>query len=214
MKKLLIFSAGTGGVEILKIIVEDINKSRPTWEFIGFVDPYFEGGDHRLCGYPVFTGDLPAPADDIFAATCMMDNRIRRKIIEEEIEGNGYKLTSLIHPSVILPSDWQDPPGFIAFPGVKINHSCKFGKGIIAHYNTVIGHDLDIGDYVFFGPSVTACSRSAIGDNSTLGAGSVLIPGSIIGHDAVVGAGMTVFSKVKDYTSVVALPRTITTRLK
>jgi len=119
LKKLLIFSAGTGGLETLKIIVEDINKSRPTWEFLGFVDTDPEQENRRIDGYPVFTGDLPAPADDVFAATCMMDNKIRRKIIEEEIEGSGYQLTSLVHPSVILPSDWQDPPGFIAFPGLK-----------------------------------------------------------------------------------------------
>jgi len=72
---------------------------------------------------------------------------------------------------------------------------------------------MDIGDYVFFGPSVTACSRSAIGDNTTLGAGSILIPGSDIGRNAMVGAGTTVFSKVKDNTSIVALPRTMTTKI-
>lgn len=214
MKKLLIFSAGTGGVETLKIIVEDINKVRPAWEFLGFVDPYFEGEGRRLYGFPVFTGDLPAPAEDIFAVTCMMDNQIRRKIVEQEIEEGGYQLTSLIHPSVILPSDWQDPPGFVAFPGVKINHSCKFGKGVIAHYNTVIGHDLEIGDYVFFGPSVTACSRSVIGADTSLGAGAILIPGSKIGANALIGAGTTVFSEVKDSTRVITLPRVITSKME
>ncbi|MBC8277760.1 MAG: hypothetical protein H8E46_05975 [FCB group bacterium] len=68
--------------------------------------------------------------------------------------------------------------------------------------------------FVFFGPSVTACSRSTIGENTTLGAGSVLIPGSDIGRNAMVGAGTTVFSKVKDNTSVITIPRVIAAKME
>ena len=215
MKKLLIFGAGTGGAEAYKIIVEDINKTVPTFDFLGFVDTDPDLHGKTIFGYPVHVGNYPdIGREEICAAVCLMDNKIRRKVIELEIEGKGLILTDLIHPSVIRPDDFSIPSGFIAFPGVKINHSTQIGKGVIAHYNTIIGHDVEIGDYVFLGPSTTVCSLSKIGEMTTLGAAATLIPGSSVGKNVSIGAGGTVFSPVADNTSINIFQRLITSEIK
>ena len=38
MNKLLIFSAGQGGKELLFVIIEDINRINNCWNVLGFVD--------------------------------------------------------------------------------------------------------------------------------------------------------------------------------
>ncbi len=214
MNKLLFFSAGRGSKEVLKVIVESINKIEPTWEVLGFVDAEYKKGMKSYCNYPVFNPTSLKKDEDIYGICVVKDNTLRKKITENEIIENGFKLATLIHPSVCNPSDFNYGLGSIVYPSVKISHNVKIGKGVIVNYNSILGHDLIIKDYSFIGPSVTFTGQCKVGEFCQIGAGATFMEGVIVDSGSVVGLGSSIFSNVKKDTSVVDLPRKLVKRLK
>ncbi len=214
LKKILIFGAGDGGKEILKIIIEDINKINPTWEVIGFIDIDPKKKDNKIFGYTVFYKDFGGNPNGIYGISGVKNNRIRQNIIKKEIGEKGFKLASLIHPSVIKPNDFANDSGVAIFPSVKISYNVKIGEGVLINYDTLLGHDLRIGDYTFVGPSVTIPGGCSIGNSCIIGAGSTFVEGVSIGDNAIIGAGTMVFSEVRASTSVTDMPRKIASQLK
>ena len=214
MNKIIIFGAGSGGKEILRMIINDINNYSPTWDVVAFIDKNIQSNKRYIDGIPILDSTDKFNGEKLYGACSNMDNKLRKNIIEKEIEGNGITLTSLIHPSAKL---YEKPPsdsGCIIFPGVKIGYNVELGKGVVISYNNLIGHDISIGDFSFIGPSCSVCARSRIGNNVTLGVGANLIPDSIIGNNSIVGAGTTILSKVNDNTSVISLSKIFSTKVK
>lgn len=222
MKKLLIFGAGDGGQEILKVLLQDINQMNPTWEVLGFVDDKWienhypaldkskEGTEAVVCGHSVFGIEYFSDATDIYGICGIMGPCLRQKIIEDEVEGRGFKLASLVHPSVTIANDFLINPGTVIFPNVSISHNVKIGKGVFINYNCVLGHEVIIGNYTTISPSSTINARCNIGHNCTIGSGATLVPDITMEDNALIGAGSTIFSKVKSRTSVTDFPRKIT----
>ena len=102
LKNLIIFGAGEGSEELLKILIEDINASLPTWKVLGFKDKNTKNDSSELFGYPVLKNEYDKISGEIYGICSVMENKIRHKIIKEEIINKGYILTSLIHPSANL----------------------------------------------------------------------------------------------------------------
>jgi sugar O-acyltransferase (sialic acid O-acetyltransferase NeuD family) len=222
MKKLLIFGSGNSGVEILKILIQDINKVTPQWEVLGFVDDKWidthypnldkskEGAVATVEGYSVFGVEYFEDSKNIFGICGIMGPCTRKKVIEEEIEGKGFQLASLVHPSVIKSDDFVVEPGAVILPNVSISHNVKIGKGLLINYNCVLGHDVNVGSYTTISPSSIVNARCIIGNNCIIGSGATLVPDIKMEDNSLVGAGSTVFSKVKSGTSVTDFPRKIT----
>lgn len=210
LKKILIFGAGEGSQEIVKVIIDDINKVKPTWQILGFVDTDHKKTGIEILGYTVFGASLNGNCEEIFGICGVMNCGLRQKIIEDEIEKNGIHLASLIHPSAITSGDFQSGPGLIIYPGVKVSYGVRVGKGVFINYNSVLGHHVAIGDYAFIAPSATINARCTIGRSCVIGSGATLIPGISIGENAVVGMGTAIFSTVKPGGTVTDLPRKIT----
>ncbi|MFH1288889.1 MAG: acetyltransferase [bacterium] len=212
LKKILIFSAGEGSQEIVRVIIEDINRIKPTWEILGFVDINREKVGTEIAGYPVF-GESPeaeVDSDEIFGICGVMNCELRQKIIEDEIEKKGFNLASLIHPSAMKLDDFQSGPGLIMYPGVKVSYGVRLGKGVFINYNSMLGHHVSIDDYTFIAPSVTINARCLIGKLCMIGSGATFVPGVSVGDKAAVGVGTTIFSTVKSGIAVTDFPRKIT----
>lgn len=213
MKKLIFFGAGEGSREVLHIIINDINKIKPTWQVLGFVDDDPKKSGINCDGYPVFGGEYNGDTKDIYGACGLMNNHHRNRIIEDKIIAKGFSLASLIHPSIIKSDDFEAGEGLIIFPGVKISYNVKLGRGVMVNYNCLLGHDLRVGDYSFIGPSVTIPGRCQIGRLCLIGAGATFVPGIKIEDNSIIGAGSTIFSNVRKNSSVVDLPRKLTKQI-
>lgn len=212
LKKILIFGAGEGSQEIVRVIIDDINRIKPTWKVFGFIDVDRKKIGTEILGYPVFGESYNADfgSDEIFGICGVMNCGLRQKITEDEIEKKGFHLASLIHPSVIKPDDFESGPGLIMYPGVKVSYDVKLGKGVFINYNSMLGHHVSIDDYTFIAPSATINARCSIGKSCVIGSGATFIPGVSVGSNAVVGIGTTIFSTVKSGSVVTDLPRKIT----
>jgi len=67
------------------------------------------------------------------------------------------------------------------------------------HSNSVIGHSVQIGDFVSISPLVSIVGPSVIGSYSFIGAGSVVLPGTRIGTNVIIPAGSVVKHDLKDF---------------
>ena len=207
MKKIVIFGAGEGSVEILKVVIEDINLFKPSWEFIGFVDGKKSIQNQTIHGYPVFGSVNEIEAKNLYGACGVMDNMIRKKIIFDEIMANQIKLATLIHPSVTKTSDLAYNEGLIIFPGCRMSYNVKFGMGVIINYNCVLCHDQVIKDFTKICPTVTIAGQCTIGESCTIGASATLIQGVLVDDNATVGIGSTVIKNVDKNIQIMDLPR-------
>ena len=82
-KNIFIFGAGDGSQELLRVLIDDINKITPTWDVLGFIDNDPEKVGTELLGYPVFDNSLDPDSDEIYGISGVMDCELRQKIIEE-----------------------------------------------------------------------------------------------------------------------------------
>jgi sugar O-acyltransferase (sialic acid O-acetyltransferase NeuD family) len=206
-KKILIFGAGQGSQELLRIIIEDINRISLSWEVIGFIDKDISKKGAIISGYSVIGTKYDGATNDIFGICGVMNNEIREKITNEEIIGNGLKLATLIHPSVIKASDFIPSAGLIVYPGSQISYNVRTGKGVYVNYNCVLGHDLVVDDYAYIGPSVTIPGGCKIGRLCVLGAGVNLLQGISVGDHSTIGIGTTLFRDIGKNKLVMDLPR-------
>jgi sugar O-acyltransferase (sialic acid O-acetyltransferase NeuD family) len=209
MNKIIIFGTGEGSQELLKVIIDDINRMKPSWEIIGFIDKDLSNKGEKIYGYPVLGTDYDGDANNIYGVCGVMDNELRKKIIHEEILGKGFRLASLIHPSIVQVPDFIHDSGVIMYPGSNISYNVKIGKGVTVNYNCVLGHDLVIDDYTYIGPSVTIAGQCTIGELCTIGAGSTLLQGVSIGNYSTVGIGTTIINNIDQNIHIIDFPRKI-----
>ena len=209
LKKLIIFGAGEGSAEVLKILIEDINSISPTWEVLGFKD-IKENKNPELFGYPIIINEYDSISTEVYGICSVMDNELRFKIINKEIISKGYNLASLIHPSVEKAKDFKHGDGLIIFPGTKISYGVEVGTGVYLNYNSMIGHDVKINNYTFVAPSATINARCNIGNKCVIGSGATIAPGVSVGNNSIIGLGSSLFGDVPDNMSVVDYPKKIT----
>ena len=212
MKKIVIFGAGDGSKEILKVIIEEINKVKISWEFLGFIDNGKDIRNNSIYGYPVYDSVKKFDIENLYGTCGVMNNSIRKKILSDEILGNGLKLASLVHPSVLILPGLTFAEGVIIYPGVNISHNVKIGTGVIVNYNCVIGHDSIIGNYSYLSPSATINGNCKVGKFCTIGSSSTLLQGISIDENSTVGIGTTVLDDVEKDTQIIDLGRKIITK--
>lgn len=208
MDKLLLYTAGSGSREAL-LAIKQLNEYKQTWKILGFVDKDPKIIGTELDGYPVFGPDHKEHAKDVYGICCILNPKIRKRLIEEDIEGQGLRLATIIHPSVRIPDDFEVGPGSVIMPSVQVSFDVKLGKGVFVLWNALLGHNLRAGDYTTILSSASITGGCTIGENSIIGAGATLNVNVSIGKDSIVGIGTTVLRNVGDNKSVVALPRQI-----
>ena len=206
MDKLLIYTAGSASREV-KLVVDQLNEEKPTWEIIGFVDEDPKVIGREVDGIPVFDPEHKEQANDVYGVCPVLNPFVRQRITETLIEGGGLKLATIFFPSVRLPRDLEIGKGSIVMPAVLFGYNVKLGKGVLVWWRALIGHDLRVGDYSSILSSANITGGCTIGERSTIGAGATLHVGVTVGNDSIVGIGTTVFQNVGNNKSVVTVSR-------
>ena len=80
------------------------------------------------------------------------------------------------------------------------------GRQVVLLANTVLNHDVRIGDYTLVASGVCAAGRASIGRSCYLGAGSQLIQDVAIADNCLVGMGSVVLQDVPAGTVVAGVP--------
>jgi sugar O-acyltransferase (sialic acid O-acetyltransferase NeuD family) len=209
MKRLLLIGAGSGSREVL-LLVDRINRVKPEWEVIGFVDenPAMAGG--KVDGLPVYGPDHEL-SGEIYVASGVMDPKARERLLLSHGEQRGFQLATLIAPDVILPRDFVTGPGTVIFAGVVVSFDVQLGKGALVNWGVALGHHLRAGDFVTILTYALITGGCRIGSHTVIGARATLNIKVSVGSNALIGVGTTVIQNVPDNKRILALPRIIET---
>jgi sugar O-acyltransferase (sialic acid O-acetyltransferase NeuD family) len=212
MKQILLFSAGSGSREILRII-QDINEVNPTWHILGFVDNNVEAVTKKVDGFPVYRSDDFPFSKNIHGICGILDQALCKKVVETEIEANQVQLATIIHPSVIMDKETEIGAGSVLHPGVCISYNVKIGKCVVILYRAILGHDVEVGNYNRILSSTVINGGGSIGENCMIGASVTIAARISIGKNSVIGIGTTVINNIDEGKSVMAMPRQIITEI-
>ena len=75
--------------------------------------------------------------------------------------------------------------------------------------NTVLGHDLRVGEYTSIMPSATISGKCKIGESCLIGSGTIINQGITVGKESLVGIGTTIIKDIPNKTSVTDFPRKV-----
>jgi sugar O-acyltransferase (sialic acid O-acetyltransferase NeuD family) len=80
---------------------------------------------------------------------------------------------------------------------VSVKDSCIMSKAKVAsfvhvHTYSIVGHDCEVGEHTFIGPSVILGGRVVVGKSSRIFMGARILPGVVIGNNVAVTAGSVV----------------------
>ena len=212
-KKILIFSAGPAGREVNQLIIS-INKVNPEWEVVGYVDDDPKKSNKIIDKIKIYSNKNKPKKKEIYAICGIMDHKIRKKIYNQEIIKDGYKLTNLIHPNIEQPKCFKLGIGNIIFGNVHISFEVKIGNfSLISNYCD-LGHNLIMQDYSTVMPSVVIGGNCKIGNNTLIGSGTKIHQGLKIGKNCKIGMGTLITNEVEENKIIVDYPRKITKDIK
>ncbi|MEZ5757447.1 MAG: acetyltransferase [Emcibacteraceae bacterium] len=166
---------------------------------LGFTDLEIKSGtnifdDFNVLGTDDILDDFATDEIEVTIGVGFLPKKNWRKAIFEKISYKGFKIKTVIHPSVTLGSYILLGEGCQLIAGAIIQTGCKIGKNVIVNTGASIDHDVTIGDFCHIAPGATICGDVKIGENCFIGAGATIIQGINIGHNVTVGAGVLVRS--------------------
>lgn len=211
MKKIYIVGAGGFGRELLWWI-KDINKMRPTWEIVGFLDDDPHALDSYECDFGI-VGSIQEwePKEDEEFALALGSPALKRKIAGI-MEAKGAKFATVIHPTAMLSEFAHYGKGFIMFPNSKLSANSTVGD-FVTLLSSPIGHDTEIGDFSVISGNCNVVRNVVIGKDVFLAAGVCIAQDIHIGDGAYLGLGCVVLKDVQPGATMFgnparAMPRT------
>lgn len=207
MKDIAIFGVGGFGREVLTLI-EDINKTKPTYKIVGFFDDGHEKGE-MVNGYPVLgkTQELNQWPTELSVAISIGNPEVKKRVIDK-ISNPNVNYPTLIHPNVIIgDSDYvKIGKGCIICAGNIITTNIEIGNFVILNLGCTVGHDTIIKDFAAFMPSCNISGEVLIEEGVYCGTGVKIINQTSIGEYATIGAGAVVTKPIPGHCTAVGVP--------
>lgn len=205
MKNLLIIGARGFGREVFATATESAGYKE---EFIvkGFLDDH-KGALDGLSGYPPIIDSVEnyQPCSEDLFITALGDVQAKKKY-SNIILDKGGEFYSLIHKDVFIRSTSSIGKGCLIMRNAAISCNVKVGDYVSLMANSIIGHDVTIGNGSHLGPFVFMGGRSETEAGAQLHARATILPDIHIGKNAVIGAGSVVMKNVEEYTTVFGNP--------
>jgi len=205
MKNLIIY--GGSNTNLIKLI-DLINRDKPTWKIIGYLDDVLYGKKKEVMGYPILgTGkDLPkVKKSDMFFTNNVGNDTESRLIVTRLMEKNRVQFANIIAPGVDTKYVTMGKDVTI-FDGAKLGIHVEIGDHVLIRWASLVTHDNTIGNHAFIGPNVTLCGNTQVGEGAYVGAGSTVIENIKIGSWCKIGAGAVVVKNVKERDVVAGVP--------
>lgn len=203
MKNIVIIGAGDLGKEVVWLI-EDINKKKPTYVILGFLDDDKGKKDSEFYGYKVL-GTISQLEElrqrkPISAVIAIQQGSVRKKIVEENKTFDAWE--TIVHPSAVIASTSPVGKGSIVFPQVTISVDSRLGNYNLYYIHCTICNDCSIGDYVSIMSGASVSERVIIGDECFLASGSCIYPHKKLGCRVEVGVEATASRDYSDDSEV------------
>ena len=131
---------------------------------------------------------------------------LREKLFLKFLSCGGRLISTISQKADIGSYNVKIGEGANILDGVKISNDVTIGIMPIIYYNSVITHDVILGNYVEISPSVNLLGRCKIGDFCKIGTNSVVFPDVEIGENTIIGAGTVVNKDLPANCTAVGVP--------
>ena len=182
MKNIVIIGAGDLGKEMVWLI-EDINKTAPTYLILGFLDDDKTKAGSEFYGYKVLGGtdqlrelSLKMPMSAVIA---IQDGKARKRIVEQYPEFEKWE--NIIHPTAVIASSCSLGKGNVIFPQVTFSVDTRLGNFGLYYIHASIGNDCKIGDYVSVMLNSVVGEHADLSDLCCIAAGGQVDPHTTLG---------------------------------
>jgi sugar O-acyltransferase (sialic acid O-acetyltransferase NeuD family) len=202
----VIVGAGGFGRGVLDVI-DALNRQHPRYRVLGFLDPDADAlPPTSRPGGVVIGDDSDLAAIDARYVISVASTARRRFIDGVAVSAGKQAVEALVHPACSVGADVDLRPGAVLTGGVRVASNVLVGRHTHVNFNSTIGHDAVLGDFVTVFPQVAISGYATLEDGVTMGTGSAVIPSVRIGAGATVGAGAVVVRDVPPNTTVVGVP--------
>src|SRR5690606_210349 len=206
MKKIAIIGAGGFGREV-KMLIDQINAEKLTYEIIGFYDDN-DTLSKMINGIP-YLGSIntllknPEPTSLVLG----VGNPKTKKRIIESLSEREFEFPTLIHPNAIIGNDEVAlGRGTIICAGNIITCNIEISDFVTLNLSCTVGHDVIIHEYSSFMPSVNISGEVVIKKCVYVGTGAKIINQLQIGENTIVGAGAIVSKTLPANCTAVGIP--------
>lgn len=202
-----------GAKGFAKEVLEIFHQKDETENLSFYDDVSLDFPDELYGKFPVLKSE--AAASKYFTEqdkrfTIGIGNPVLRRNLYEKFHRLGGDFSSAVSlHSEVGSFGVQIDKGCNILGGVRISNDVKIGMGTMVYYNSVITHDVEIGEFCEISPSVNILGRAKIGDSTKIGTGSVIFPDVVIGNNVVVASGSVVRNNIPDNVLVAGIPAII-----
>lgn len=192
MKDIIIYGSGGMAREVAALI-EDINAAQPVWNIAGFVDDLRDDTGELINGYKLLgPGRLLKEPETARNVVVAVGDPAARESIYEKIKDYGLEFPTLIHPSARVARNTLVGEGSVIGIDCIVSVNVKLGRNVFLNTRTVLGHDVEIGDFTSCLVNCIISGGVKIGRGAALGSNCVIKEKISIGDGAKVGMGSVV----------------------
>lgn len=206
--ELILFPFGGNAKEAI-FVIEEINRMKPTWQIIGFIDDNLELTGREYSSYKVMGGREKISefqSAKILAVPGRPEDFYKRKEMIDSLGISGTRFATIIHPSACISSATAIGNNTLIMAGVVTTAMASIGNHCVILPNTVISHDVVIDDYTLVGSNVSISGGVHIESLCYIGTGSRIMQELRIGRGSLIGMGTNVLKSVEPNSVVVGNP--------
>lgn len=199
MKDLLIYGFGGFGHEVA-CLIQHVNKEKPTWNVLGYIDDGVEVGTE--CKYGKVLGDIKTlnAWENPVAVVIAIGSTKYLELISQRITNPNVDFPNIIAPNVFYFDEESVAMGrgnIVTF-GCRFSCNTQLGDFNVLNGNISLGHDANMGNYNVLFPETRISGQTSIGNHNFFGARVFVAQRLKIGNDCRFGAGCYVLRKTKD----------------
>ena len=197
MKKIYIVG-GNGFARECYYFLQDIIKIAPEIEFAGFLG---HGGYGHTVDYidlqKYYQGEVADHEfkEDEYVVIGAGYPNLRQKIYNE-LKAKNIKFYNLAFNSYICDSVNVGEAN--VFLSSSFTSNINIGNGNVFNGSVIVGHDVEVGDFNFFGPCSQLLGNVKIKNSNTVGANAILLPNAKVGNNNKIAPLSAVYKGCKD----------------
>jgi len=203
VSKASVLLAGAGGHARVCI---DVIEQEGRFAVAGLVGLPQEVGT-RVLGYVVLGADSDLPAllgeyDHALVTVGQISTPKLRMHLFGQLERRGSAMPVIVSPWAYVSPHATVGAGSFVMHGAVVNAGAVVGRNCIVNSQSLVEHDVVIGDHCHIATSAVVNGGVRIGAGSFIGSGSTLRQSIDIGERCVIGMGQSVFADCGDGTRI------------